>query len=206
VFLSKLGLKKKIAFKATPKGGAAAAPPPAALQPPPPPASAVVQARLLAFGQQLTRRLGGGVGEHAGESLSGGLPRDDGRAVTAKELVTPPPKAKKRTEEDTLTEKVVFWMWTIVCCCTIALALHNVILTRTFGWATALTVCWAVYNSVAPVLFFLSIWASSTTMAICVFWLQVASMASSALAVASLWFVTPTPFSGVAVGPAAVAG
>jgi hypothetical protein len=164
-----------------------------------------MQAGLLAFGQRLTRRFG--AADHNSESLSGGgLPRDDPtRPVTAKELITPPPKAKKRTEEDTLTEKCVFFAWAMICCCTITLALHNVILTRTFGWATALTVCWAVYNAVAPVLFFLSIWASSTTMAICVFWLQIASMASSALAVVSLWFVTPTPFSSVVV-PAAVAG
>jgi hypothetical protein len=164
-----------------------------------------VQAGLIAFGQSVTRRFGGGGGNNSGDggaapSLSGGIAGGDHlRVPTAKELITPPPKAKKRTEEDTLTEKCVFFAWAVCCCCTITLALHNVILTKAFGWATALTVCWAVYNAIPPVLFFLSIWASTTTMTICVFWLQVASMGASAIAVVSLWFVTPTPFSAVAV-------
>jgi len=235
VFLSKLGVKKKPRFKATTKGGQAqvqqahshvqahahaqaqafAAPPPLAAvdvdDEAPPPASARMQAGLIAFGQSMTRRFGGGEGRAAlSGGGGGGAQTDHGggettRAPTAKELITPPPKAKKRTEEDTLTEKCVFFLWACVCVCTITLALHNVILTRQFGWASALTCCWAVYNAVAPVLFFLSIWASTSTMTICAFWLQIVSIAASVVAIVSLWFVAPTPFSAVAasVSPAA---
>lgn len=208
VFLSKVGIKRKTVFKVTAKGGGVGGGMPGggSEAAAPPPASARVQAGLIAFGQSVTRRFGGGGGGgnsgHGEVSLSGGVPGGDLRPVTAKELITPPPKAKKRTEEDTLTEKCVFFAWAVCCCCTITLALHTVIIERAFGWATALTVCWAVYNAIPPVLFFLSIWASTQTMTICVFWLQVASMAASAMAVVSLWFVSsPTPFSLSSASP-----